>query len=56
MNGKVSKALRSLFNPREGNEISKKAYRIAKKNYKQLNQQEKKDFIKNLETVQNSNK
>jgi len=56
MNGKVSKALRSLFNPEEGNEVSKKAYRIAKKNYKQLNQQDKKNFIKNLETVQNSNK
>lgn len=56
MNGKTAKALRKLFNPKEGDEVSKKAYRVAKRNYQKLNQEQRQEFIKNLETVQNSNK
>lgn len=56
MNGRVTKKLRQLFNPKSGDEISKKAYKKSKKHWKTLSDQEKKEFIKNLETVQQSNK
>lgn len=56
MNGKNAKKLRKLFNPEEGDEISKKAYKTSKKHFKNLSEKQKKEFIKNLETVQQSNK
>lgn len=55
MNGQAAKKLRQLFNPKEGDEISKKAYKKAKKHFKQLTDQDKSEFIKNLEKVQQSN-
>jgi|TARA_A200000159_G_C7334329_1_gene344378 hypothetical protein len=54
MNGRTTKKLKKLFNPEEGDEISKKSYRVAKKHYNRLNKQEKKDFLANLNKVNNS--
>lgn len=54
MRGKVCKILKTLFNPKEGDETSRKAYRIAKKQYKNMNEDEKKSFILNLQKIQNS--
>ncbi len=54
MRGKACKRLKTLFNPKEGDETSKKAYRLAKKQYKSFNEDEKKSFIKNLEIIHNS--
>ena len=56
MNQKSCKKLRQIFNPQEGDAISKKSYRIAKKHYRRLSPEEKSQFIKNLETIQNSKK
>ena len=56
MNQRSAKKLRKLFNPAEGDEISKKAYRVAKKHYKKLPAEEKAKFIQNLEIIENSNK
>jgi hypothetical protein len=52
--GKACKRLKTLFNPKEGDETSKKAYRLAKKQYKSFNEDEKESFIKNLEIIHNS--
>lgn len=54
MNGKAAKKLKQLFNPKEGDEISKKSYRVAKKHYNKLNKEEKQKFLSNLNQVQNS--
>lgn len=56
MNQKNAKRLRRIFNPQEGDEVSKKSYRVAKKHFKKLPQEEKAKFIKNLETIENSTK
>ena len=56
MNQKSVKKLRKLFNPEEGDETSKKAYRVAKKHYRKLSAEEKAKFIQNLEIIENSNK
>ena len=54
MNGRSCKLLRKLFNPAEGDAISKKSYRVAKKHFQKLDDKEKVEFIKNLETIHNS--
>ena len=36
MNQKNAKRLRRIFNPQEGDEVSKKSYRVAKKHFKKL--------------------
>lgn len=53
MNNKVSKKLRKLFNVDSEDPIVKRVYRKAKKEYKKLNEQGKKEFINHLNTVQN---
>ena len=54
MNGSKSKALRRFINPAEGDQISKKVYRRAKKEFSKLNEQQKNEFINNLNIVKNS--
>lgn len=54
MNSKKAKALRSFINPEEGDAISKKVYRRAKKEFSKLNEKQKNDFINNLNIVKNS--
>jgi len=54
MNGQSSKRLKLLFNPKEGDATSKKAYRLAKKQYNSMNREDREKFIKNLETIHNS--
>lgn len=54
MNGSQAKMLRSFLNPQSGDEISKKVYRKAKKEFSILSDKEKQDFIKNLNIVKNS--
>ena len=56
MNGRTTKKLRKLFNPKDGDEISKRAYKKSKKHFQKLTPEQKHEFIKNLETVQQSNK
>lgn len=54
MRGKACKILKTLFNPKEGDETSRKAYRIAKKQYKNMSEDEKKSFVQNLQKIHNS--
>lgn len=54
MNSKKAKALRSFLNPKEGDEISKRVYRKAKKEFSRLSDKQKHEFINNLNIVKNS--
>ncbi len=54
MNATKAKALRSFINPKEGDQISKKVYRKAKKEFSKLNEKQKQEFINNLNIVNNS--
>jgi hypothetical protein len=56
MNQKSAKKLRKLLTPQDGDEISKRAYRLAKKRFKKLPAEEKAKFIKHLEYMINSTK
>tara|TARA_B000000557_G_scaffold257453_1_gene250776 strand:- start:3503 stop:3667 length:165 start_codon:yes stop_codon:yes gene_type:complete len=53
MNKQAVKRLKLIFNPKEGGEASRRAYRLAKKKYTRLPSSEKANFIKHLELIHN---
>jgi len=53
MNKRIVKKLKLIFNPKEGGEVSRRAYRLAKKKYTRLSSTEKENFIKHLELIHN---
>ena len=54
MNGQKAKQLRNFINPKDGDQISKRVYRKAKKEFSKLTEKEKHQFINNLNIVNNS--
>jgi len=53
MNKKAVKRLKLIFNPQEGDEVSNRSFRLAKKKYTRMSSEEKKEFIKHLELIHN---